>query len=728
METGLYSSTRYGTQGHYHIFYLKQDGTGYSSKNAGHNHICKFIPTQQPEVDPQTGQPSGQAIPEHWAIEPVSSSGTSTHIHELRNIDLPEKDSKETDSDLEIVQTVRSKYKKAYEHERESIMNGKESKEMKKGNLWDDDIRNKLQKDDRAIIEINEAKAKLDALSGYQRRNRLDPFIRPMENGDDYVSMIYNGCINRVLNNTDYLFQESLAFEDAMDVGRGLIQLEIDQDDDIKGKIKLTRCEWDDVVFGPHNSLDLSDCEFLVKSKWVSLDKLKEIAPDKAEEITTEYLTAMQETKSSGYPDDNYQHPDNRSDTTDQLMQDSDFVNINDKKYRMMELQQKTLEPVEIFSNTEDDFFLPVEISKYMKKEDLDSLRALKGFEVIKKRRRKLKITVIAGTTVVSSKFSPLDEFTVFPIYANKEKDFFWGKMHEVKGAIREYIKRHSQIADWGNREAGSNPWVYSSDTFENEKDEKNFLKNAGKAGAIIKVRDMQHQPEWKHNQTSAAELIRAEELLGSKVGQLLNVNDSLIGAAGANESGTVFQARQLAALMGNEYMFDNLSLMKRNLTKMIMKSIRILWEPEDILDMLGLLNQDKFDQINVQYLVTKLKEAKDEYYRVVIDESKSSPTRRLANLQIMMELFRSAPGSVSIALIASLMDLPPDLKSQWMQELQQSQQAAAQDQQQSSNSEIEKTKIAAQPRVMAIQLQQQKMQMEMGMRSQVRQAINGNQ
>ena len=166
---------------------------------------------------------------------------------------------------------------------------GRESEDFRKGNQWDDEVKRKLESNDRAALTINEIGKNMDELFGYQAEQETDIHYLPVGEGDQRVADVLNVVTKVVLNNCNYAREEKKIFRDQCTPGRGIIHTYMSFDRDIEGDVMVEHFPWDDICYGPHEKEDLSDCEYEVRSKMYSKAKLKQLHPKKADEIENNF-------------------------------------------------------------------------------------------------------------------------------------------------------------------------------------------------------------------------------------------------------------------------------------------------------------------------------------------------------------------------------------------------------------------------------------------------------
>jgi len=681
---------------HDHIMYLRDDGVGTTSTDGKHKHGLIYVPDQEPQIDPETQQIIEQGVPAHWEMEDVND-----HVHEFADLKLEENKKKKVKDEVEKATRGRKLWHIADDIEKASRVKAFESEDFFEMNMWDDEIKAKLIKEKRACLSLPELKSKIDLLTGYFRRNKTDITYRPLEGGDQWVSEIYSFCIKYDLGGDVAHLEEVFAFEDECITGRGNMRIYIDTFDDLKGVIKLEKFPWQNVRYGPHNKIDASDMEYMLKDKWYSLAKLKQLHPKRAEEIDADFAKWQQDgSPDKLIPGKNYETPDSEAAVSGIT---TDFIDIAKQEYRLVELQEWEYDSVDILYNPNDDFYMTAKVCKYLKEKDRERIKSIFGFEEQTVKSRKMKVMTFAGDIVLETRYALLDDFDITPCYANKRRNSFWGKVEEGKDMNREVNKRHSQFSDILNKMA-SYIWFVDSQTFDTPRDKAKFNKDSGKPGFVGNIRNTDRPPVKQEGVRFPSELVNAEQFASQKMNENLNISPALLGQSESNETGFVFMRKQLASLMGNEYLYDNFSTAKKNIARKYLTLLRVVREPEDILRLINSLSTKKdpviiggkpIEEHDKKELATRLNLAQNEKYDIVVDESKSSPTKRMSDLSILLEMNSRQPGSVPPVLIIELLDLSQELKDKWLQSMQQQQEASAAESEKTGQVEITKTALA---------------------------------
>jgi hypothetical protein len=622
--------------------------------------------------------------------------------HGHRLIELNIEVEKSVKSDDQIVKEVRALYKEAKNLESDFIKKGKESEDFRGNKQWKDTDRQKRVGEDRAVLTMNHLDSDLDRLSGYQRQNRTDIKYFPVEGGDVIVADMLTAVTKAILTKNEYHFAESQVFEDELNVGRGLFHLFIDYNKNIEGDIVIEKYPWAECVFGPHANYDLSDLEYLVKSKWFSSAKVKQMWPEKASQIGKEFDLDDDDTKMKRVHGHQYEVSEEKS--TILSTTDPDFVNIARKEFRVMEAWQKEYRRVKVAVYSDNDFFLSLE---GMKAKDIEAVNSIEGMVLVPQEIAKMRVTKVAGTVLLEDGLSelPFDDFSIVPVYAKKIGDNVYGKVEAGKDPQREINVRHSQIADILNTFAGR-IWFYDHETFRTPNDEKAFKESSSKATMMAKVANINNRPVREDGPKFPNEIATFSAMERDSLREILGIDPEALKFHGQASSGVAMQQKRVEMLAGNEFLFDNLSFGKRKIAKLLLPMIQNTYTPERVIRLLEYSNRQQaveidgqpFNEIDPGALETILKDKWEDLleYDVTVGESIHNVTKRMTDFLLLKEMNAQGAGIPQEYLI-EFMDIPN--KDKIIAGIQQSQQESAQLEQKKFDTEIEKSLIAQEGR-----------------------------
>jgi hypothetical protein len=659
---------------HSHLVYLLDDGTGVSTESKKHNHIVE----------------NGVLIGED-------------HSHELVKVE-PKPNKAGTSKENDKISKVMTLFKEWKTNESDSREKGKESENYVLNKQWKDDVKSKLKGEERATLTLNHIAANVQLLSGIQRQNRTDIRYLPVEDGDSDIAEILTALVKNITEQSNYPFEETYTFLDQIIVGRGFFHIYVDRSKNLEGDIIIERYPWDDVYLGAHEKFDLSDLEGLIKAKWFSKEKIKQLWPAKADDIqrTMDDISTVSGDVHTRKIGDQYSV--NEGSTV--KLNDSDFTNLKRKEFRVMELWEKEFKNITVIVDAINEFYYNAEENGLTPKE-INSLKALDKFSFVPRQGHRMRKTIVAGgvlleNKIVSKEESPFNDFSLVPVYALKKGDMFIGKVEYAKDPQNEVNKRHSQIADILNRVA-SFGWFYDDETFNTPQDADNFRKDTAKAGFVSKLKNTQRPPAKVEGVKFPGEIASFMGEEERQLSILLNINPEMRGFQGGAESGIAIQQKNRQGLLGNEYLFDNLSFAKKNLGRKLVALIQEVYTPERIVRILENANERQpieiggqpFESLDRNEVIRVLTETDLTKYDVVVSESPFNATKREADFVTWAGIANNRP-EIPLEFLLELSDLPN--KDKYLGMVAQQRQQEIEIEQGKQNVELQKTAMANQP------------------------------
>lgn len=663
---------------HSHIAYLREDGTGITSVDNGHFHDV---------VEGMTLVVDG-------------------HNHDILDEIGSKKKRKASEKDSDKVSDCIRLWREAASIEKQYIEDGEEAEKFYKGEQWDDDDVQSLDADDRAALSMNFIQAKMDFLSGYQRRNRQDVKLLPTGEEDSRVADMLTALIKNIMTQNNYEHEETLVFDDQTITGRGNFNVDMDFNDNVEGDIVIERFPWGNVKYGPHEKHDLSDCEYIVKERWYSVARCKQEWPDKAKDIGSRFdtLSALLKTTktTTDYPGQNYVKDVEKEPVSLTFL--GETIDIERKNILVLEVWRKEYERATVLVNQSENVY--ENISEWDSK-DRAQANTMPGFSTVKKKTHSMRVTTVATDILLEDEYPDLatDDFHLTPVYAYRRSGSTWGKIKAAIDPQKEINKRTSQMVDILNRVAPYG-WMYDAQTFVDALEEKNFKESASRPGFFAKVNDINSPPKLQEGIKFPSELANFAAQAQDNLSKIMNVTNDLQGVDSNAQSGTAIAYRQRQGLIGNEFLFDNLGLAKRRLVKLIIANIQKYYTPERIYRILSAASKREkltldvngqetpFEELDPQVVITLLTESDLTKYDVIISESAYSPSARYANFTLLLD---AASKGIMIPpdVLIDLSDLPNKDKIKARMESMQAEQMQMENKK--MDTEVQKAMIAAQ-------------------------------
>jgi len=671
-----------------------------TSTGKKHRHLVTFS-EQEPIATTQEGQPIPRvegftSVGPDGHTHPVSfdpmlgeiellPSGATIHSHEVDELPVGEVEDTELDkTDAEVVSYIQDLYKEVEAYEKDSRVQGDESYRFYHGEQWDKGDKSSLEAEGRAALTINEIAPKVDLITGFQRQNRTDVRLFPIEEGDSRTASILTTVIKNITDRNNFNQVESNVFLDTVVPGRGLYNVYVSYEKDLLGSIIVERLGWKDAYLAPHSNQDLTDCEYIVKTKMFAKSKLVRMYPEKKEEIEQMYgLVDALIGPLSDHPGHQYDFPDNLNRIS--LSDNFDTLKKTIKVYECWLREYKTAYTV---ANMDTGF---VKVYNQLSNKDMKTIEKM-GFEVIRRTYCQMRVIKIAGNVLLSNELEDTEYFPIIPVYAKTSDNGFYGLVNPVKDCQREINKRTSQSIDIINK-MSSYGYFYDQNTFLDVTEENNFRRNSSQPGFCIKVADLAKQPQQTQGIKMPIEVVSALELASTKMRQILNISPEAQGFAQREISSVALIETRRSTMTALEFLFDNMAQAKKLMTKVILSHLTKVYNAERILRILNNKNpstQNQADEnaINEQMVAELLVNADVDKFDVAIDVSPQSATIRSANFALILQMMQMGI-QMDPSLIIELSDLPD--KDKILGKLNEVAEAARADSKMKSDTEINK-------------------------------------
>jgi len=676
-------------EGHYHAIYIGEDGMGITSpEGTGKNRHTHTY-------DPETGE---------------LSEADDGHSHFVIDFELePEKKPEVEGTDDELLKEGYGLYRAAAEGEGRFRQEGRESYKYYLGEQWTSDQKNILIQSKRACITSNFIKTIVNAICGHQRQNRSDIKTFPIENANPLGAEIANVLIKHAMDKCNAAEHENMVGEDQVITGRGCFDMYVTHDDEPEGDIKVVRYKWDDVFLGPHAMKDISDLEYLVKTKWFSRGKLQSKYPDKFDDIGknfedydksgTPYIEVpANERYTRGMTSNNY---DNYNDMK--------IIDVEKKTVKLMELWRKRYNKKELLFYSDKDLEYHFDFAHRLSKKDLNKAKKIEGINLKYTSSFNMEVIVFAGGVVLEKRVESIKDFTVIPVYMTKIDDIIKGMVDGLIDSQDLLNKFMSQAADIINK-SNNYGFYYDSETFDSASEEQMFIDEVNTPGFVIKVKDTNRTPVKEEHGSFPSELINMIEFTLGKMMKIASINPEMVGESSNVRAGVAINKRIRQGLVSNDHIFDNLSIAKKRLGKNLLMMIQETYSVDRVMKILNNQNSEEpftlkdpesgvdmpYSDFSPEFIEAFLDDVDFTKYDVSISESASSPTKNLDRFETMKEIFQNGglnPILIDLAKEAGI--ISPKSADRYQEMLSQQSQAEQQAQNASSQAEIAKTVLA---------------------------------
>lgn len=146
---------------------------------------------------------------------------------------------------------------------------------------WSEEDKAVLAARHQAPLTYNKIKMALDWVIGTERRTRIDGVVHPREESDVEVAAVKSELLKYLSDTNRVPWARSQAFKDAAIAGCGWTEetIKADQADE---PVSVSHVPWRQMRRDPvSRALDLSDCRFLLRDKFVDLDYAEAMFPER---------------------------------------------------------------------------------------------------------------------------------------------------------------------------------------------------------------------------------------------------------------------------------------------------------------------------------------------------------------------------------------------------------------------------------------------------------------
>lgn len=690
---------------HFHLLVVNP-ATGEAMTSAGDDgHRHQIPPAAQgqplqllPSTDPETGEEHNHILsPDEVGAKAIPTKNRMTESEKAKTM-------------TEVLELFRV----ADEIEAPNLKDAETAKDYAKGKQWRDEDRASLEAGDRPVLTMPLVEPMLDLLSGVSRQNRMDWKCFPKESGDQGTADLGTFILKHIAKRSNVETEEIEVTDEQQAIGRSFFEVVPDFTKNPMGEVKIAQFPNKNVRCLPHLKKDLSDCEGIFKITEISVADAKTRFPEMKDKFDSLFST----DSSTATPDLKLvESPDGYGATVDSYWVDprlyrSTVVDIGRKTVRLLEFERREYRVARLVVIPSESLVVEVTAKEQAMAESLEPM--VMTYDAQQARIRQI---FSCGPYIIKDGYPwrPIPwAFSLIPVYAKKDENEYWGKVRGVMDCQDEINKRHSQVADLVNKT--SYGWFYEDNTFESKEDAAKFDNGVALPGFRLRIKDTSKPPLRVEGTRIPAEIIQHEQSSVQMFYMISNVNQQALGQAKAQESGLSKQIQMRQSMMGNEFLFDNFTLAKRQVGILALGWARKIYPPERVARIV-VTNATATQkgapptQIGQEQVPQKMDDGIKEYwlkeiarmwstvdvleYDVEVGEGALSPTARAAAFTQFLE-YAKVGGPVPPSLIMEMSDFPAHAKLRWSQEMEQMQTQKLEIERGKVNAEIQKARGGA--------------------------------
>lgn len=448
---------------------------------------------------------------------------------------------------------------------------------MYAGDQWTNLERAKLERQNRMVLQLNKIRRVVNLYSGYERENRTQTVVAPVEGSDEIAADLFSNVMYYVYDkgNADYIISE--AFEHALKTGLSIVGIYMDYSKDkVNGDIKFYWKPFNALMLDPYfTKRDLSDCDQASTRDLMSKEQVKAMLPWVDPETIDMIPTGIRDNK--------YQY------LGIYRQYNSTYIAKNlltyDQYWKRINKVQKYL--VDEESGVSEEWFGTREEEKELK----ELLKYTPQVKLITSHKRTVELSIIVGGKLLYEGPDPtgLDDFPFMPIIIYHEPliDTYelkiQGLVRSIVDAQRQYNRRHSQIIDICESIINTG-WITKNGAVL----DPTMLLQAGQGRQIV-VNDG-YDVNADVREISPPNIppgyLQYQDILDKNILEIPGGSDELLGLSATGDSqvsGKLAEVRASNGLKGNRGIFDNLEQTKKYLGSLVLSAIQKNYQPQKI-------------------------------------------------------------------------------------------------------------------------------------------------
>jgi len=429
------------------------------------------------------------------------------------------------------------------------------------GNQWSGNAKSALAKEGRSALVFNRIRRVINMVTGYQRKHRLSSIITPVESSDQETADQLSQLLLYVMQYGNGYQTISDCFGGALKTGFNLMSIWMDYTNDpINGDICFGRESFKNFLVDPYFSrLDFSDCNYILKRKYLSEDQTISLVP--------KYKKEIQDLSKYGWDrDDKFTWLPYQRIYNGQPMMAYNEVWKQGWKASDVLVDMDTGEFIDWEKGTDEKF---AEL-KYLYPQ----------LEIIKKQKPFVTRQVIINGEFIEETDDPdgLNEYPFVPFVATFEPECNdWSLkcqslVRPMRDPQKEANTRRSVMVDMFNSQLNSGyiategSVINKSSLFQSGQGKVIWRSKDAQPGSIEKIPPAQIPPS----------MFQLQELFDRDIMEIAGINDAAMGVSdNAQESGVLALLRQGAGLVNLQDLFDNLRFSQKMISNKATKLIQ---------------------------------------------------------------------------------------------------------------------------------------------------------
>lgn len=517
---------------------------------------------------------------------------------------------------------------------------------------WTQEEIDELKERGQAALVYNVIATSVNWIIGSEKRGRSDFKVLPRRK-DGGKAAERKTALLKYLSDVNWLpFERSLAFEEAVKAGIGWLESQI-QDDDDGEPIYAGAESWRNIIFdSTYRRLDMSDCRYIFRVKWVDLDVAIALFPERKAQLemaaTDGYDTWGADSEDGDEAMDSHEYERTLSGAS------RDDMNYGRKRVRLIEAWFRVPERVEKLRGWTSDFRGEIyDPDDERHQEEIASGRAVVSVGPV------MRMHCAIMTTSDLLWFGPSP-------YRHNNYPFtpIWGFRRARDGMPYGVIRSMRGMQDDINKRMSKAQYILASEKVLVEEgaidDIDEFRREIARPDslAVLKNGGLQRVQIGIGKELSQAHLELASRSI-NMIQQVGGVTDELLGRSTNAVSGVAVQARQEQGSVATNKLFDNLRLAFQQHGEKELSLIEQFMTEQKQFRITNSRGTPEYVSVNDGLPENDITRTKADF---IVDEAEWRATMRQAAVAELLQVAQNLPPQVIMTILDLLvesMDIP---------------------------------------------------------------------
>ena len=462
------------------------------------------------------------------------------------------------------------------------------------GEQWDKADKDRLEREGRPALTLNLILSTVNAMIGEQLDRKVDAHFTPLDTGTEATAFALNKIARVILNENNYDDIEENVFSDGLIGGRGYFDVRMSFQHNIQGKVCISMEDPIDVIIdGEAKEMDPKTWNEVFISRWMTPDEIgATYGWDKVEKVQV-----MAQDTGSGH-DDNFDFGD-RTFGGDSPATRDNAARTQLNRVRVVERQ--------FFKVAEQWFFVDPTTGALRAvpygadEESRESFAQEYGFEVIKRKGRRVRMVVSCDDVLLKDDWSIYRSFTIVPFFPYFRRGNPFSAVDNLIDPQNLLNKTSSQELHIVNTTANSG-WVLQEDSLV-DMDAEDLEERGAETGLVLQYKRGYEKPEKITPNSIPTGIDRISQKAASTIREISSVNASMLGTARADQSGRAQEAATMRGQVQVSVVLSNLKRCRRTVLEKILELVQDFYTETRYFNIIGddiMMSQGANEQVGV--------------------------------------------------------------------------------------------------------------------------------